>query len=108
MESAGSLNFMGIPIMRTKLATTAFKMPLYGISFPLSASSELLTEASKPLFNKGLLLSDQSFSGRQFHKTPNYQNAISLCLEQVFYADFTAAKSSNGATRLFLLKEIYG
>ena len=32
MESAGSLNFMGIPIMRTKLATTAFKMPLYGIS----------------------------------------------------------------------------
>jgi len=47
VESAGSLDFMGIPIMRTKLATTAFKMPLYGISLPLSASSELLTEASK-------------------------------------------------------------
>jgi len=46
VESAGSLNFMGIPIMRTKLATTAFKMPLYGISLPLSASSKLLTEAS--------------------------------------------------------------
>ena len=39
VESAGSLNFMGIPIMRTITATTAFKMPLHGISFPLSASS---------------------------------------------------------------------
>jgi hypothetical protein len=46
VESAGSLNFMGIPIMRMITATTAFKMPLYGISFTLSASSELLTEAS--------------------------------------------------------------
>ena len=37
---------MGIPIMRMITATTAFKMPLYGISFSLSASSEILTEAS--------------------------------------------------------------
>ncbi|MBQ9803937.1 MAG: hypothetical protein IJW35_03745, partial [Lentisphaeria bacterium] len=46
MESAGSLNFMGIPIMRMITATTAFKMPFLGISFLLSASSESLTEAS--------------------------------------------------------------
>ena len=55
---------LGIPIMRTKLATTALEMPLYGISFPLSAfsvsstvfrNSEKLScanevSASKPLF----------------------------------------------------------
>ena len=42
---------MGIPIMRTITATTAFKVPLYGISLPVSISSELLTEASKHLLN---------------------------------------------------------
>ena len=40
--------------MRTITATTAFKMPLYDISFPLSASSKTLTEgfpaAKSPFF----------------------------------------------------------
>ena len=36
------LYFMGIPIMRTKLATTAFKMPLHGISFLLSLKNTVL------------------------------------------------------------------
>ena len=46
VESASSLNFMGIPTMRMTTASTAFKMPLYGISLPLSTFSEALTEAS--------------------------------------------------------------
>ena len=58
------LKFRGFPIMRTITATTAFKMPLYGISFSLSAFSVSSTvfrnteklscanevSASKPLF----------------------------------------------------------
>ena len=98
---------MGIPIMRTITATTAFKMPLYGINFPLSAcpvsstvfrnfeklscAKQASKQASKQAFiykNKGLLLSAQSFSGHNFHKFYNYQDAISLCLEQVFSGRF--------------------
>ena len=45
VESASLLILWGFPIMRTITATTVFKMPLNGISFLLSASSELLTEA---------------------------------------------------------------
>ena len=37
VESASLLNLWGFPIMRTITATTAFKMPLYGISSLLSA-----------------------------------------------------------------------
>ena len=36
------LYFMGIPIMRTITATTAFKMPLHGISFLLSLKNTVL------------------------------------------------------------------
>jgi hypothetical protein len=36
------LYFTGIPIMRTKLAATAFKMPLHGISFLLSLKNTVL------------------------------------------------------------------
>ena len=42
VESPGEALFMGIPIMRTKLATTAFKMPLHGISFLLSLKNTVL------------------------------------------------------------------
>ena len=62
-DQQAKLYFMGIPSMRTITATVAFKMPLCGISFPLSASSELLTEASKPLLKiKACLLSTEIFS----------------------------------------------
>jgi hypothetical protein len=36
------LYFMGIPIMRMITATTAFRMPLYGISFSLSLKNTVL------------------------------------------------------------------
>jgi hypothetical protein len=36
------LYFMGIPLMRTITATTAFKMPLHGISFLLSLKNTVL------------------------------------------------------------------
>ena len=92
--------------MRTKLATTALEMPLYGISFPLSASLELLTEASKPLFDKGLLLPDRNLSGQQFHKNSSIQDTISLCLEKLYQPVCTAAKSSDGLLRLFFYKKL--
>ena len=118
VESASLLNLWGFPVMRTKLATTAFKMPLYGISFPLSAFQESSTVfrnfeklscanevgASKPLFiNKGLLLPDRSLSGRQFHIFSDSQGTESLCLEKLYQSNFTAAKSSNGLSRLFYI-----
>ena len=76
--------------MRTTVAMTVFKMPHYGISFPLSAysvsfsvsqnteklscanelraSKQASKQASKPLFiNKGLLSSDRNLFGRPFH-----------------------------------------
>ena len=87
--------------MRMTTATTALKMPLYGISFLLSASSELLTEASKPLFLiKGLLLSGRNLSGHKFHKNSDIQDAISLRLEKLCQSNFAAAKSSYGLSRL--------
>ena len=96
VESASLLKFRGFPIMRTITATTAFKMPLYGISFPLSAFQESSTVfrnfeklscanevgASKPLFiNKGLLLTDRSLSGHQLHSFSDFQGVDFLCLE---------------------------
>ena len=107
------LYFMGIPIMRIKLATTAFKMPLYGISFPLSAcpvsstvfrNTEKLScanevSASKP---EGSLLPDRSLSGHQLHSFSDFQGIDSLCLEKLYQSNFTAAKSNNGLSWLFL------
>ncbi len=49
--------------MITTLTTTAFKMPLYGISLPLS---------------------DRNLSGHKFHKDSDIQDAISLCLEGLY------------------------
>ena len=110
--------------MRTTTATTAFKMPFYGISFLLPASSVSSTvfrnteklscanevnaskQANKPLFlNKGLLLSDRNLSGRQLHSFSDSQGADFLCLEKLYQSNFTAAKSSNGLSRLFLCAE---
>ena len=121
VESASLLKFRGFPIMRTITATTAFKMPLYGINFPLSAcpvsstvfrNTEKLScanevnaskQANKPLFlNKGLLLPDRDFSGRQIHSFSDFQGIDFLCLENLYQSNFTAAKSSNGLSRLFL------
>ena len=70
VESASLLKFRGFPIMRTITATTAFKMPLYGINFPLSACQE---------------------SSTVFRNT-----------EKLYQFNFTAAKSSNGLSRLFV------
>ena len=69
VESASLLNLWGFPIMRTKLATTAFKMPFYGIGFPLSAYS-----VSSTVFRNS---------------------------EKLYQSNFTAAKSSNGLSRIF-------
>jgi len=113
VESASLLKFRGFPIMRTITATTAFKMPLYGISFPLSAFQESSTvfrhseklscanevSASKP---EGLLLPDRSLSGHQLHSFSDFQGIDSLCLEKLYQSNFTAAKSSNGLSRLFV------
>ena len=116
VESACLLKFRGFPIMRTITATAAFKMPLYGINFPLSACQESSTvfrnfeklscanevSASKPLFtNKGLLLPDRSLSGLQLHSFSDFQGVDFLCLEKLYQSNFTAAKSSNGLSRLF-------
>ena len=118
VESASLLKFRGFPIMRTITASTAFKMPLHGISLLLSASPESSTVfqsseklscanevgASKPLFiNKGLLLTDRSLSGHQLHSFSDFQGVDFLCLEKLYQSNFTAAKSSNGLSRLFFL-----
>ena len=117
--------------MRTITATTAFKMPLYGISFPLSAcpvsstvfrNSEKLScvnevSASKHpasvaehdstprqeqvSVNKGLLLPDRSLSGRQLHTFSDFQDTEFLYPEKQYQSNFTAAKSSNGLSRIF-------
>ena len=91
--------------MRTKLATTAFKMPFLGISLPLSASPEFLTEASLYL-TKGLLLPDLNVFGQRFHKNSSIQDAISLCLDKLYQPVCTAAKSSDGLSRLFFYKKL--
>ena len=111
------LYLWGFSIMRTITATTAFKMPLYGISFPLSAFQESSTvfrhseklscanevSASKP---KGLLLPDRSLSGHQLHSFSDFQGVDFLCLEKLYQSNFTAAKSSNGLSRLFLFNSL--
>ena len=118
--------FLGIPIMRTKLATTAFKMPLYGIGFPLSAypvsstvfqnteklscanevsASKQSKQSKQLLFNKCLLLPDRSLSGHKFHFFSDFQGTDFLCLENLYQSNFTAAKSSNGLSRLFFMRK---
>ena len=79
------LYFMGIPIMRAKLAMTAFKMPV-GICFPLSASTELLTEASKdpcfypPRISSGIKSTRLLFFKMQHHCV--LKNCINPILQQ--------------------------
>ncbi|MBR2508124.1 MAG: hypothetical protein IKB71_00090, partial [Lentisphaeria bacterium] len=62
-------------------------------------------QASKQAFiyNKGLLLSDRSFSGRQFPFFSDFQGMGSLCLEKLYQSNFTAAKFSNELSQLFFL-----
>ena len=109
-----------MPFMKMITATTAFKMPLHSIALPLSAfpvsstvfrNSEKLScvnevsasKASKQAFiNKGLLLSDRGFSGRHPHSFSDFQDRDFLCLEKLYQSNFTAAKSSNGLSRLFV------
>ena len=63
VESAGSLNLWGFPIMRMITAATALEMPLYGIRFSLSAhlvSSTVFRNTEKTVLrerseHKGLL-----------------------------------------------------
>lgn len=52
--------------------------------------------------NKGLLLSDQNLSCRRFHIFSDFQDTDFLYLDKLYRSDFTAADSSNGASRLFL------
>ena len=54
------------------------------------------------ILNKGLLLSDRSLSGRQFHSSSDFQGIYFLCFEELYQSDFTAAKSSNGLSRLLI------
>ena len=104
--------------MRTITATTAFKMPLYGIGFPLSAcpvsstvfrNSEKLScvnevNASKHLLNnKCLLLPDRSLSDRQLHTFSDFQDTEFLYPEKQYQSNFTAARSSNGLSRIFYI-----
>ena len=123
MESAGSLNFMGIPIMRMITATTAFKMPLYDISFLLSVYSVSSTvfrnteklscanevSASK-LKVKNLLLSDRSLSGRQFRIFSDSQSIELLCLEQLYPSNVLQPRSPamdyRGCFALQILMEV--
>jgi len=51
--------------------------------------------------NKGLLQSGRNFSGRQIQSLSDSQSTGSLCLEKLYQSGFTAAKSSNGSSRLF-------
>ena len=118
VESASLLKFRGFPIMRTITATTAFKMPLYGSGYPLSAHSVSSTvfrnteklsctnevSASK-LEVKNLLLYDRSLSGRQFRIFSDSQGIDFLCLEKLYQSNFTAAKSNNGLSWLFLFMQ---
>ena len=115
VESAGSLNLWGFPIMRMITATTALEMLLYGIRFSLSAhlvSSTVFRNTEKTVLrersehkqafiHKGLLLSDRNFSGHKFHKISSIQDAMSLCLENQYYFNFYAANFNNGISRLF-------
>ena len=110
---------MRILIMTITTNSTVFKMPLYGIWLPLSAcqgsstvfrNTEKLScanevSASKPLFKKGLLLSDRSLSGHKFHFFSDFQGIDFLCLKKLYQSNFTAAKSCNGLSRLFLFKK---
>lgn len=101
--------------MKMITATTAFKMPLHGISFPLSASSvssavfrnseklSCANEVSASKQNKGLLLPDRNLAGHQRHFFSDSQGIESLYLEELYQSNFTAAKSSYGLSRLFFV-----
>ena len=115
VESASLLNLWGFSIMRTKLATTAFKMPLTasvlccphyrdpGASFkngnnrlPLLHNFCAVTKASL-YFNKGSLLS--AWSDRVvFHLFKTYYRCGKL-----YRSDFTISLSGNGSSQFFRL-----
>lgn len=102
--------------MRMITATTAFMMPHLGINLTLSAfsisstvfrNSEKLSCANEvsasKLEVKSLLLSDRSLPDRQFYYFSDSQGIESLYLEELYQSNFTAAKSSYGLSRLFLI-----
>ena len=69
-------------------------------------NAAIATQASKQAFiyNKGLLLTDRSFSGHSFFHTPFSFNRESLCLEVSPYHIFLSAKSGiAGLSRIFCL-----
>ena len=72
------------------------------VNIRLRSHCDSTPRQEQALNNKGLLLSDRSLSGRDFHSFSNFQDIDSLCLEKLYQSNFTAAKSSNGLSRLFL------
>lgn len=106
--------------MRTTVIKTAVKMPFYSISYSsssYSASSSVFRNTEKlscanevsaskqasKLEVKSLLLSDRSLPDRQFYYFSDSQGIESLYLEELYQSNFTAAKSSYGLSRLFLI-----
>lgn len=45
------------------------------------------------IFNKGLLLSDRSLSGRQLHSFSDFQDIDSLCLEKLYQPNVLQPRS---------------
>ena len=92
MESAGEALFYGDPIMRAKLAMTAFKMP--GHLF-----SAIRIHGTPDRIKQGaLLLSASNFFRNKFHTIAVFQDATSLCLEELYQSNFTVAKSCCGSS----------
>jgi hypothetical protein len=99
VEPAGLLNFMEIPIMRMITATTAFKMPLYDISFSLSTFSNPC-QASLYIY-KGLLLSGSQISGQRICNSLFFKRSVSFCLETLCRSHFTSTMSNYGSSCFF-------
>ena len=88
VESASLLKFRGFPIMRTITATTAFKMPLYGVSFPLSAwqeSSTVFRNTEKLSCANEVSASKRVLSGakRQTGTLGEAKGVIKACFQQI-------------------------
>jgi hypothetical protein len=95
--------------MRAMRTAVVNKIPFCGIdfcylhlsNFTSTISQQASKQASLYLVNKGLLLPARSLFGRQLHSFSDSQGIDFLCLEKLYQSNFTAAKSSNGLSRLF-------
>ena len=90
--------------MNAAAATASFSPLFFRGACDVPALTEASKQASKQAFiyNKGLLQSDQSFSGHSFFHTPFSFNRESLCLEMSPYHVFLSAKSGTaGLSRIF-------